>query len=93
MQKVAEDAASVQIAFAVAVAAMVLVGLLSLREVYESIEWPIIVLLGAMIPVGHALETTGGAQRIAEWIVTLGDVMPPAVVVAVPLLLWAWPMF
>ncbi len=76
----------VQIAFPVAAVAMVLVGLLSLREVYESIEWPIIVLLGAMIPVGHALETTGGAQRIAEWIVTLSDVVPPAAVLAVVLI-------
>ena len=76
----------VQIAFTVAAVTMVLVGLLSLREVYESIEWPIIILLGAMIPVGHALETTGGAQRIAEWIIALRDVLPPAAVLAVVLI-------
>jgi di/tricarboxylate transporter len=76
----------VQIAFSVAAVAMVLAGLLSLREVYESIEWPIIILLGAMIPVGQALETTGGAQRIAEWIIALRDVLPPAAVLAVVLI-------
>ncbi len=78
--------APVQIAFSVAAVAMVLAGLLSLREVYESIEWPIIILLGAMIPVGQALETTGGAQRIAEWIIALHDVLPPAAVLAVVLI-------
>lgn len=78
--------APVQIAFSVAAVAMVLAGLLSLREVYESIEWPIIILLGAMIPVGQALETTGGAQRIAEWIIALHNVLPPAAVLAVVLI-------
>ncbi len=78
--------APVQIAFSVAAVAMILAGLLSLREVYESIEWPIIILLGAMIPVGQALETTGGAQRIAEWIIALHDVLPPAAVLAVVLI-------
>lgn len=42
----------VQIAFVGAAAAMVLAGMLSLREAYESVDWPILVLLGAMIPVG-----------------------------------------
>ncbi len=78
--------APVQIAFSVAAVAMILAGLLSLREVYESIEWPIIILLGAMLPVGQALETTGGAQRIAEWIIALHDVLPPAAVLAVVLI-------
>lgn len=56
----------VQIAFVAAVVIMVMAGFVSLREAYDSIDWPIIILLGAMIPVGEALETTGGAQLIAN---------------------------
>ena len=35
-----------------------------------------IILLGAMIPVGEALETTGGAARIAMVIADLGGALP-----------------
>jgi di/tricarboxylate transporter len=63
----------VQIAFSFVALAMILTGFMSVREAYESIEWPIIILLGAMIPVGSALESTGGATRIAEAIVGLGS--------------------
>jgi len=69
----------VQIAFAGAAVLMVLAGLLNLREAYESIDWSIIVLLGAMIPVAHALETTGGARLIATQLLAVAGGMPPAV--------------
>src|SRR3546814_13937315 len=36
--------------------------------VYEAIDWQVIVLLAAMMPVGEALETTGAAKVIAEWL-------------------------
>ncbi|MBV8848606.1 MAG: SLC13 family permease [Methylobacteriaceae bacterium] len=39
---------------------------ISLKEAYESIEWPIIVMLGALIPVGEALNDTGAASLIAN---------------------------
>ena len=67
----------VQIAFVAAALAMVLSGFLSLKEVYESVDWPIIILLGAMIPVSQALETTGGAQLIGESIITIAGNMAP----------------
>lgn len=66
----------VQIAFSTAAVLMVLTGLLSLREAYNAVEWPIIILLGAMIPVGYALEVTGGAATIANLIVGVGDRLP-----------------
>jgi di/tricarboxylate transporter len=66
----------VQVAFAIAAVAMVLSGVLPLKNVYTSIDWPVIVLLGAMIPVGIGLETTGGAQRIAAIILELGVTLP-----------------
>ncbi len=52
----------VQIAFIAAAMIMVATGLVPLGDIYESIDWPIIVLLGAMFPLGHALESTGGAR-------------------------------
>ncbi len=45
---------------------VVLTGVLSPSEAYRSLDLPIIVLLAAMIPVGEALETSGGAQLIAD---------------------------
>lgn len=55
-------------ATALVAAALVIVisGIISLGEAYRSLDLPIIVLLAAMIPVGEALETSGGAQLIAD---------------------------
>ncbi|MCB2009412.1 MAG: SLC13 family permease [Geminicoccaceae bacterium] len=47
---------------------MVLANIVPPREIYTSIEWPVIVLLGSMIPIGAALETSGGTALIAGWI-------------------------
>jgi len=66
----------VHIAFVTAVAAMIVAGTLSLRDVYESIEWPVIILLGALIPIGQALETTGGTGLIAGGVVAMADELP-----------------
>jgi di/tricarboxylate transporter len=66
----------VQVAFSMAAVALVLSGVLPLKEVYTSIDWPVIVLLGAMIPVGQSLETTGAANTIAEQILVLGEHLP-----------------
>jgi len=51
-----------------------------LRELYTSIEWPVIVLLGSMIPIGEALQTTGGTSLIAQGILDLGAGESPVVV-------------
>ncbi len=66
----------VQIAFVTAVAALILTKTLSIRDVYEAVEWPIILLLGALIPVGEALQATGGTVLIAEAIVSLAGAVP-----------------
>jgi di/tricarboxylate transporter len=53
---------------------MILFGVVKLREAYEAIDWPILVLLAAMMPVGAAFESTGTAEllavqisRVTEW--------------------------
>ncbi len=68
--------APVHVSFAGAVVALVLLERISAREAYETIEWPVIVLLGAMIPLGDALQSTGGTQLIADSIVVLAGAIP-----------------
>jgi di/tricarboxylate transporter len=55
---------------------MILTSIVSLRDAYDSVEWPIIILLGAMIPVGQALEVSGGAAIIAGSIVGVASDFP-----------------
>lgn len=74
-----------QIAFVAAAVGMILAKILALQDAYNAIDWPIIFLLGAMIPVGGALETTGAAQLIANAILQNGDALPGAVVLALVL--------
>jgi di/tricarboxylate transporter len=60
---------SLPVAFVLAVGAYVFTGILSTREIYDDIDWPVIVLLAAMIPVGNALTTTGTTQLVAEYLI------------------------
>ncbi len=66
----------IQAALALAAAVMGLIGLVSPKEVYESIDWRVIVLLGAMIPVGGALEETGLAAETAAALVAVSGGWP-----------------
>ena len=71
------------VALAAVAVLMVLTGIVPAREIYESIEWPVIVLLGAMIPIGGALETSGGTALIAGGIVDITEGHSAVVVLAV----------
>ncbi|HPX11316.1 MAG TPA: SLC13 family permease, partial [Syntrophales bacterium] len=66
----------VHVAFPLAALILVLTNVLSFHEVYTSVDWPVVVFLGAMIPVGIALETSGGAARIASVLLSNGSRMP-----------------
>lgn len=68
-----------QVSLMSAAVAMVVARVIRPGEVYESIDWPIIVLLGAMLPVGTAFETSGGAARVADAILTVSSDLPDAV--------------
>jgi di/tricarboxylate transporter len=59
------------LAFVGAILLYVFTGILPIRELYQQVDWPIIVLLGAMIPVSAALQTTGSTQLIAEFMVNM----------------------
>ncbi|MFG6159872.1 SLC13 family permease [Halomonas sp. 1390] len=64
------------VALTAAALVSLMVGVLSLREGYQAIDGPVIVLLGAMIPVGQALETSGGATLIADALLVMGREWP-----------------
>ncbi|MCG6871629.1 MAG: SLC13 family permease [Gammaproteobacteria bacterium] len=67
---------SLTIAFTLAIGAYVVSGLLPVRELYDAVDWPIIVLLGALIPVGQALEQTGTTTLFATMVVGLTAGLP-----------------
>jgi len=71
------------VALGVVAVSYVVLGLVRAGEVYESVEWPVIVLLGSLIPLGSALERSGGTALIAEWILTATDGLAPVVVLAI----------
>jgi di/tricarboxylate transporter len=71
------------VALGLAALSMVLVKLVPLREIYDHIDWPVIVLLGAMIPVGQALEITGTTRLIAIGLVEISAGLSPVFLLGV----------
>ncbi|MDG4647471.1 SLC13 family permease [Roseibacterium sp. SDUM158017] len=59
------------VALGVVVVGFVAMRVVPLSELYDRIEWPVVVLLGSMIPLGAALEEAGGTTLIANAIVDL----------------------
>jgi di/tricarboxylate transporter len=66
----------VAMAFFGAAALIMLSGALPVREAYDHIEWPILVMIGCLIPVSDALRTTGGTDLIATWLSGTASVLP-----------------
>jgi di/tricarboxylate transporter len=56
------------ISFAIGVLASMALRTIPLRMVYDAIDWPVIILLGALIPVAGAMESTGAADLIAQFL-------------------------
>ncbi len=74
------------IAFPLAIFVLVATRLLSLREVYQSFEGPLILFLGCFITVGAALEETQVTQIIAEQLVSLLETMPAMIILGTVML-------
>ena len=64
------------IALGLVVVGYVLTRILPLAEIYDHVEWPVVVLLGSMIPLGAALETSGGTELLAGALISLTDGLP-----------------
>ena len=78
---------SIQLALGIATIAMVLLNVVPVREFYAGVDWPVVVLLGAMIPLGAALETTGTTTLLVDGILVLAGDMRPVFILAMLLII------
>lgn len=78
---------SLPMALSLSAGLMVLLNIVPPRDVYDSIDWPVIVLLGAMIPVGQALQTSGLTEIIASGILEVSSGFSPVIALTVVLVL------
>ena len=74
------------VALGLVVVAYVLTQIIPLQELYTHIEWPVVVLLGSMIPLGAALETSGGTELLAGALVSLTEGLAPWMILTVLML-------
>ena len=70
------------VSFIGAILVYVFSGILPLRDLYKNIDWPIIVLLGAMIPISNALQSTGTTTLIADQVTIMTQGLPAWSIVA-----------
>ncbi len=75
-----------ELAFFAAAVLLVLLGSISPRQAYDAIDWPIIVMLGSLIPVGEALKETGAAGLVANLLTVVAAHLPGSVAVGFMLL-------
>ena len=66
----------VAVAFFAAAGTILAIGALPLRDAYDHIEWPILIMLGALIPVSDTLRTTGASDVIATWLAQVAQTLP-----------------
>ena len=87
MMLVASHVVPVAVAFFGAVVAILLVRSLTPHEAYGAIEWPVLVLLGALIPISESINTTGGADLIARNLMAVVQGLSPTFALGVTLVL------
>jgi len=87
MIAIAFHLAPVAIAFFAAAVAMVAFGGLRMRDAYAALDGPVLVLIGALIPVGEAIHATGGADLVASLLSHLLNFAPPLAAMALMMLL------
>jgi di/tricarboxylate transporter len=74
--------------------AMILLGVLSIDEAYRSIDWRTVFLLAGLIPLGAAMESTGTAAFMADWLAVItGGSHPVVVLLAIALLTTFFTLF
>jgi di/tricarboxylate transporter len=61
--------------------ALILTNQIPIKTLYRPVNIPVLVLLGAMIPVGRALETTGCTDLLVNGILSLTGSLPPAALI------------
>lgn len=78
---------SIQLALGIATVAMALLKVVPVREFYDGVDWPVVILLGAMIPLGTALETTGTTTLIVDGILSVAGDLSPVFIIAMLLII------
>jgi len=78
---------TIQLALGFATVAMVLLNIVPIREFYDGVDWAVVVLLGAMIPLGAALETTGTTTLLVNGILAVAGDMSPVFLIAMILII------
>jgi di/tricarboxylate transporter len=76
MLAIAVGVVEVEVGFFIAATLIVLLRLITPREAYDAVEWPIIVMLGCLIPVGEALKDTGTAGLLAGGLTVVAAQLP-----------------
>ena len=82
MALVAFHVVTISVAFFGTAVMLVLFKSLTLRAAYDAIEWPILIMLGALIPVSDALRTTGATDLIASGLSVMASGMPSMLALA-----------
>ena len=82
MGMVAFDVVTISVAFFGAAVLLLLTKSLTLRAAYDAIEWPILIMLGALIPVSDALRTTGATELIASMLSVTASGLPSVAMIA-----------
>jgi di/tricarboxylate transporter len=77
----------VEVTLSLAACSMILLGVITVREAYATIDWPVIVLIGAMVSLGAAIDAAGGAEFIAAGILAHGGSVSPVAMLALILVL------
>jgi len=60
-----------------AVIVLLMLKVLTPQEGYRSVDWSVIFMIAAFVPVGQAFVTTGTAEFLASWVLRAGAVFPP----------------
>lgn len=76
MVLVTTETVTVAVGFFGAAVAALSFQLLTLREAYDAVEWPVLILFGALIPVSEALQTTGATDLVAGWLSAAAQHLP-----------------
>ena len=87
MALVALHLAPVTVAFFGAATILLVMRVMTMHEAYETVEWHVLILLGALIPVSHAVHDTGGTNLVAGWLLAAVQNLPGVGALAVVMVL------
>lgn len=72
----------VQVVFAFTAVTLVIAKVITPREFYNAIEWPTIIMLGSLLPLGDALQSSGGSATIANLLMKASTIISPNMMIA-----------